>query len=194
MSLEHAILGFLNYAPMSGYDLKKAFDTSVRHFWPADQSQIYRTLKELTRRGWVTVEVIPQEDRPNRKVYHITDAGREELRRWLATPLPPEELRIPWLIQVFFAGQLHNDEIIALLEGHAAELRARLQQYDQVPRQAAPYAEAIQSPREVFFWTLTLDYGIRMTRAVLEWLEEKIHILRELNSDSEGGRHENSGD
>ena len=44
MSLDHAILGFLNYKPLSGYDLKKVFDSSVRHFWYADQSQIYRTL------------------------------------------------------------------------------------------------------------------------------------------------------
>ena len=48
MSLEYAILGFLNYLPLSGYDLKKMFDTSVQHFWPADQSQIYRTLARLT--------------------------------------------------------------------------------------------------------------------------------------------------
>ena len=48
MSLEFAILGFLNYHPYSGYDLKKIFDTSVSHFWPADQSQIYRTLSRLT--------------------------------------------------------------------------------------------------------------------------------------------------
>ena len=44
MSLDHAILGFLNYRRYSGYDLKKIFDKSVRHFWPADQSQIYLTL------------------------------------------------------------------------------------------------------------------------------------------------------
>ncbi len=50
MSLEYAILGFLNYHPYTGYDLKKIFDTSIRHFWPADQSQIYRTLARLTER------------------------------------------------------------------------------------------------------------------------------------------------
>ncbi len=116
MSLPHAILGFLNYAPMTGYDLKKAFDTSVRHFWPADQAQIYRTLKELMRQGWVTVEVVPQEDRPNRKVYHITEAGREELRRWLRTPTAPEDPRVPLLVKVFFAGGLADEEAAALLE------------------------------------------------------------------------------
>ena len=48
MSLEFAILGFLSYHPSTGYDLKKMFDVSIRHFWPADQSQIYRTLARLT--------------------------------------------------------------------------------------------------------------------------------------------------
>ncbi len=52
MSLEFAILGFLNYHPYTGYDLKKIFDSSIRHFWPADQSQIYRTLTRLTEQGF----------------------------------------------------------------------------------------------------------------------------------------------
>ena len=58
MSLEQAILGFLNYRPFSGYDLKKIFDTSVRHFWPADQSQIYRTLNRLAEKSLAEMEVI----------------------------------------------------------------------------------------------------------------------------------------
>ncbi len=163
---------------MTGYDLKKAFDASVRHFWPADQAQIYRTLKDLTRQGWVTMEVVPQEDRPNRKVYHITVAGREELRRWLRTPSGPEEPRIPLLVRVFFSGQLTDDEAVSLLEAYAAGLRARLEGYARIPQQAAHYAEAIQSPREVFFWMLTLDYGVRLTRAALEWAEEAINAIR----------------
>jgi len=58
MSLEFAILGFLNYQPYTGYDLKKIFDTSIRHFWPADQSQIYRTLARLTEQGLAEMEKI----------------------------------------------------------------------------------------------------------------------------------------
>ena len=69
MSLEHAILGFLNYRPFSGYDLKKIFDTSVRHFWPADQSQIYRTLSRLEENGFAEMEVVEQEDRPDQPGY-----------------------------------------------------------------------------------------------------------------------------
>jgi len=96
MSLEHAILGFLSSQPLSGYDLKKIFDTSVSHFWPADQSQIYRTLgrlvdngwARLVDNGWAEMEVVNQSDRPDRKVYGPTPAGRTELLRWLEAELP----------------------------------------------------------------------------------------------------------
>ena len=177
MSLEYAILGFLNYRPYSGYDLKKIFDTSVRHFWPADQSQIYRTLARLTEQGNVEMEKVPQEDRPDRKVYHITPAGRVELMSWLALPPPMGEPRSAALIQVFFAAQLTDEEILAKFEGSAAAMRSVLAQYDQIPAQLNPYQQEITSPREHFFWLLTLDNGIRNMRANLEWAESVIELI-----------------
>jgi DNA-binding PadR family transcriptional regulator len=178
MSLEYAILGFLNYHPYSGYDLKKVFDTSIRHFWPADQSQIYRTLSRLTENGWAEMEKVPQDDRPDRKVYTITDAGRAELHNWLMNPPPMAEPRSAPLIQVFFSGQLSNEEILLKFEGYAAIMRAILNQYEQVESQRDPFQQEIPSPREHFFWQLTLENGIRNTRANLQWAESVIERLK----------------
>src|SRR4030042_3369491 len=105
MSLDHAILGFLNYQPFSGYDLKKIFDNTVQHFWPADQSQIYRTLARLTEQGCIDMEKGEQTTRPDRKVYHITESGRRELSGWLMSPPQMEATRSTALVQVFFLGQ-----------------------------------------------------------------------------------------
>jgi DNA-binding PadR family transcriptional regulator len=178
MSLEHAILGFLNYLPFSGYDLKKAFDTSVRHFWPADQSQIYRTLGRLANKGWADLEFIEQADRPDRKVYHITAAGREELQRWLSDPLPVKEHRNANLVQVFFAGQMNDDEVLAIFEREAERVRYILEHYDQVPAEAQPYVDMVGSSREAFFWFLTLECGTYMFRAQLAWLESVIERIK----------------
>ena len=112
MSLKHAILGFLSYLPLSGYDLKKAFDHSVQHFWPANQSQIYRTLAELEQNGLVTMEVIEREERLDMKIYHVTETGRAELHTWLTTPQPERDEREPFLIQVYFGGQFCDDELL----------------------------------------------------------------------------------
>ena len=185
MSLEFAILGFLNYHPYSGYDLKKIFDSSVDHFWPADQSQIYRTLGRLTEERLVEMEKAPQQDRPDRKVYHITDAGRAELRSWLAGPAVLEQPRSAALVQVFFSAQLSDQETLAKFEGYAAELRMLLERYDRVPVQLEPHRAEIGSPREHFFWMLTLENGIRSIHANLDWAESVIERLKKGDVPSE---------
>jgi DNA-binding PadR family transcriptional regulator len=178
MSLEFAILGFLNYHPYTGYDLKKIFDGSVRHFWPADQSQIYRTLANLTERSLVQMEKVPQEDRPDRKVYHINDLGRNELRKWVAGPAPLDEPRSAPLIQVFFSGMLTDEEILQKFEGYAEIMRMILARYDQVPDQLGPFQQEITSPREHFFWLLTLENGLVSMRASLAWAESIIERIK----------------
>jgi DNA-binding PadR family transcriptional regulator len=178
MSLEHAILGFLNYQPYSGYDLKKIFDTSIQHFWQADQSQIYRVLNSLEESGYAQMEIIHQEDRPDRKVYHITDHGREELLNWVASPPPMSSPRSAPLIQVFFAGQMSDDQILAKFEQFAALMRAVLERYQDVPDLIGPFQAEIPSEREHFFWMLTLDSGIRNMRANLEWAENTIKRIQ----------------
>jgi len=178
MSLEYAILGFLNYSPLSGYDLKKVFDNSVRHFWPADQSQIYRTLARLAEQGYVEQEIVRGMDRPDRKEYHITPTGREALRAWLLTPLTSQDVRIAVLIQVFFAGQLSDEQIIALFARLAAEARASLAAYDEIAQPAEADAQAAGMQRERFFWGLTLEYGIMSARMDLAWFESVMARVR----------------
>ncbi|MBI9046973.1 MAG: PadR family transcriptional regulator [Anaerolineaceae bacterium] len=178
MSLEHAILGFLNYRPYTGYDLKKIFDTSVRHFWPADQSQIYRTLNRITDRGWAEAHRIEQEKRPDRKEYQITELGKEEFQTWLKIPLPFEENRSAPLIQVFFAGKLSDDEILDMLEHVAETIRSGLEAYDAIPKKIDQFESHMQSPREFYFWMMTLEIGNVAARANLEWLENKIELIR----------------
>lgn len=172
MSLKHAILGFLSIKPFTGYDLKKAFDNSVRHFWAADQSQIYRTLDQIIESGWAEVEVVEQATRPNRKVYHLTEPGRAELRRWLTSPLAHREDHEPFLVQLFFASTLPDAEVEALLEREAAAAREQLAVYEQISQQYPV------DSRPQAFAMLTLDYGLQSTQAHLDWVEAALAQLR----------------
>jgi DNA-binding PadR family transcriptional regulator len=177
MSLEHAILGFLNYEPMSGYDIKKIVDISVSHFWPAVQSQIYKTLARMENEGWLTVDTISQDPRPPRKVYHLTESGKNELFRWLNEPQPASEVRLAWLIQIFFGGRLQDTMVIALLEHQLNLQRKKLKGYSSIPEENQ---EAMQNdaPRERFFWMLTVDYGVAQAIAQVKWLEAAINTIR----------------
>jgi DNA-binding PadR family transcriptional regulator len=174
MSLKHAILGFLSFNPLTGYDLKKTFDQSVQHFWPAKQSQIYRTLANLNDEGLVEKEIIERENRLDMKVYHITDAGRDELHNWLSTPLPSQDFREAFLIQIYFGNKLSDEEFVALVENeiHAAEKIIAL--YDSIYKPHVEEIKTHENPRELFTKVLTLEFGVLYNRVLLNWLKSVV--------------------
>ncbi len=181
MPLNHAILGFLAFKAMSGYDLKKYFDQSVVHFWSATQSHIYKALDGLEEQGWVAVTLIAQEGKPNRKEYQITEAGHAELHHWLTTPLPLDSVRQAWLIQLFFAHTNTNEEIIALLEARMDAIRSRLKSYrEEVQAALDENAGRIGLARVHALWQITLDYGIDDYESELAWLEKMQARVRNL--------------
>jgi DNA-binding PadR family transcriptional regulator len=180
MPLSHAILGFLDYHPLSGYDLKKYFDQSIAHFWSATQSHIYKALEKLEKGGLVQSQLIVQEGRPNRKQYQITDAGSDELHRWLTSPLPLEQVREVWLIQVFFSHSSTNKEIVALLETRIQTIREVLAIYHTVAQTAIDQNAERVGDRARQLWQITLDHGIDYYEFELAWLEKTLQRVHDL--------------
>ena len=170
MSLKHAILGFLSFRPMTGYDLKKAFDHSVQFFWPANQSQIYRTLAELNDEGLVKLEIIAREERLDMKIYHLTAAGQAEFQRWLSTPLPHQDYREAFLIQVYFGGKIGDPEAILLLQHMIQDVESALAQLTAIYQIYIEKIEQVDARRDLFFNMLTLEYGISSNQTALNWL------------------------
>jgi len=190
VSLKHALLGFLNYGPHTGYELKKVFDISVAHFWSAELSQIYPTLKALEAEGLVEMKVEVQADRPNRKVYSITEDGRRELIDWLGTPAEPDQVREPLLVKLFFAAAGGKEHVLKVLRQRAEDLRRRLEGYRAGLELVNTYSEAARLEREEPFWRLTIEYGIAHTQANLEWIERSIRYLEEMEDSAFGSSPE----
>lgn len=180
MPLAHAILGFLAYRPMSGYDLKKHFDQSIAHFWSATQSHIYKALEDLEQAGLAESQRIPQEGRPNRKQYRITAAGDAELRRWVQTPLPLEIKREAWLIQIFFAHGITNAAIIDLFEQRIAAIRGYCAQLELAQAHIDETHAQLGVARLRDLWQLTLDYGAAYYAHEIAWLEQTRERIRSL--------------
>ena len=82
------------------------------------------------------------------------------------------------MIQVFFAAQLSDDEILAIFERTADLMRSGLAHYAQIPRNIEAYSEYTTSPREFFFWMLTLEVGINNLQSSLSFLENLINHIR----------------
>ncbi len=178
--LKYALLGFLNYIPMTGYQLKQTMDTSTTHFWHAKLSQIYGTLKALEAEGLITSVVEEQEARPDRRIYTITEAGQRALAEWLSEPLVETELvKSSLLLKLFFSARLDKEALIA-------ELRLQLNLHG---RQAETYRTesrtviesiAAQNPavqKDAAIWEATRRFGEMYEEMYARWLEETIAMI-----------------
>ena len=88
MDVKTVCLGMLTEGPASGYDLKKEFESTFSHFFAAGYGSIYPALSALSESGLVDCEEIPQEGKPDRKVYRITDKGQQFCSRLSRTLSP----------------------------------------------------------------------------------------------------------
>lgn len=165
MELRHAILGLLSIQPMSGYDLGRAFAGSVKHFWHADQSQIYRTIERLTTAEHIATEVIVQDGKPNRKVHTLTDSGRQELSDWLDSPLERQRVKLPFLARLFFIAEHGDDAAQRLLTEAIEQTSAELADFEDI--EVDPSQDLAG-----FLRAATLDYGKTMANAELQWLKQ----------------------
>jgi DNA-binding PadR family transcriptional regulator len=166
MVLSRLILGLLAITPMTGYDIKRYVDSTVRHFWAADKAQVYRALSALVREGYATVEVVRQETRPDRQEHHITEAGRAALHEWLASPLPAHTDRDPFLARTFFAGTLDRGQVLDLLARRRAQTEELLAALAVMHR-----ASGATTDRSAYLRNATLENGLAHARAELAWLD-----------------------
>jgi DNA-binding PadR family transcriptional regulator len=174
MTLEHAILGFLDREPMTGYDLKtRCFDNAVGHLWTADQAQVYRTLARLSEEGLVRSKAVAQRGKPDRRVYSITAKGRSELASWLRRPLDLAAVRDPLLLQLSLAGELNDAEILALLDAARESYQSRLDGLRALQAGRATSWHA-PDPRSEVLYDMTLAAAMSAARTAVDWLDDCI--------------------
>jgi PadR family transcriptional regulator AphA len=170
MALREVILTVLARGEMTGYEITKDFEAVYVHFWRASHQQVYRELARLDQDGGVTVKLVAQESRPDKKVYAITKRGLDELKRWILAPTDPPRPQYDLLVKLLgchvvdrpvFQRELQRISVRA--EEWVKELRAM--------RRECLRVRATWSEHDKILY-LTLRRGLLLGQAQLRWLGE----------------------
>ncbi len=173
----YALLGILNFGPMSGYDLKKFIEFSISNFWNESYAQIYPILKQLSQEGLATSHIEQQAGKPDRHVYTITEKGRHEFQRWLAEPVEMQVQRNELLLKLFFGGYVPVPTSIEHMRKMRETLLRNLERYEQI--EASIKEDFVGAPN-LPYWLITLSYGRHYTQGLLAWCEETLAVLEKL--------------
>ena len=176
---QYAILGLLSIRPSSGYDLKQTCDRVLRHFWTEGYGSIYPILKRLEVGGYARSWVEAQEGRPDRRVYEITEAGREVLNLWLSEPIEPPRIRNEMLLKLFLGPQGALSDLEANVRLYREQHEQKLAEYRALEEEVRTVHADSQFNR---YWLLSLDYGIRMCQAYVDWCDATEEELKKETS------------
>ncbi|MBO1334547.1 PadR family transcriptional regulator [Streptomyces sp. VRA16 Mangrove soil] len=179
MSLKYAVLASLLEGEASGYDLAKIFDVSVSNFWAATPQQLYRELERLAADGLIEARVVPQERRPNKRLFTLTAAGRADLVAFTAKEPRPTAVRDELMVKVQAADIGDTAAVRAHIEERMAWATGKLARYERVR------AHLLQGMSEERFLRegervgpyLTLLRGISLEEENLRWGRRALEIL-----------------
>lgn len=132
MSLRDAVLAALLEGESSGYDLAKEFDASVANFWMATPQQLYRELDRLAEQGLISARLVHQERRPNKRLFALTDAGRDAVREFTARAPKPSAIRDELLVKVQAADAGDAGAVRGFIAERLQWATAKLQRYERL--------------------------------------------------------------
>src|ERR1700683_221007 len=125
-----AVLSYLSQQPMHPYELGRSLrehgdDRSIKF----NHGSLYMVIGQLAKAGFITEQETSRAgQRPERTVYALTDAGRAELRDWLAQAVEQPQHEYPAFVAALsFIGALPPSQVLDLLRarlGHLAEQQA----------------------------------------------------------------------
>ena len=175
MDVKTLCLGLLSNGEACGYELKKTFESLFKHFFPAGYGSIYPALADLASTGLVECEEIPQSGKPDRKVYSITERGRESFQKSLKNTEPRHKLRSDFLAVVYFAELLDSKSVSTLLDNRIEAFEDAVDHIASIEIEMGSEASAGAK--------FVAGFGSVVAKAAAEYIEANRHLLTTNNND-----------
>jgi DNA-binding PadR family transcriptional regulator len=174
MDVRSILLGLLMHRSMTGYEMRKVFSISFAFFSDLSYGSIYPTLKKMERQGLITMELEIQDGAPNRKVYTITEAGRNVFLDALKAPVTLERSKNPFLMRLFFFAHVAPEEQRAIARDYLESIRALHRQLESARPEIEAHADRFQY--------LCFQFGLRLYSHLVQNVSEVIRALEGRNT------------
>jgi DNA-binding PadR family transcriptional regulator len=159
-----ALLGFFIEKPKYGYELYKHIskETSFFKIWRLKQSQFYGFLERLFTEGFLSQQMIAGEQYPDRKLFTITQAGTQQLEKWITTPVKRgREMRQEFIAKLFIAKNYFEGNIQLLVDNQLMLCTQWLEEQDEYLKD-----------EDDQFQILLIDYRKKQIQAMMAWLDQ----------------------
>ena len=178
MSLANAIMTALIDDELTGYELAQRFETSLGFFWHASHQQIYRELKALANKQYVSPRVVVQNGRPDKTVYQLTALGQQCLDDWVVRSAKPRPVKDELFIKLYNLSENNVDELREQVQIRRATAASNLLLYRRIRERR--YADSTTLSDRLKGVAMVLDAGIRDAEATIHWCDASLDMMADI--------------
>ena len=172
--IDMVILGLLSHENLSGYEIKKHIDGSIRFFWKGSFGNIYPALSDMEKAGQITKLPDTSSGKREKIIYHITESGKTALKDWLKEEQADNDLKYETLLKLYFGGA--EDPSISV---HNIELfEEKIKKDLMLLKLYRDNLEKVLSDKDHLNFYLTVTFGIDTYEAYLNWCTKAKTLLR----------------
>jgi DNA-binding PadR family transcriptional regulator len=175
--MEYVILGLLALRAMTVYEINKALERGVSLFYSASFGSINAAIGKMLEKGWISGEEKVENGR-NKKIFHLTPAGREAFQDWLNADIEAEKVKDPGLTRLYFMGFAPAQERIRILKNHIEKLCRTLDALNIIHQQSADIEAPLGLEDVRRFQRFTLDYGRAFYTFNITWYQNLLETLK----------------
>jgi PadR family transcriptional regulator, regulatory protein AphA len=176
---KYVILGVLSTESMSGYEIKQTVNHDLGFFWFESDGQIYPTLKFLLKNGLIILDAtVNNTSKRDKKIYSISETGKKELKEWLSKHEESFHVRNEFLLKIFYGYNSDNETNLSRIYNQKFRLKQKLDILESLKKNILAKKETYTLVKPEFFWLITIDYGIISIKALIEWCENTINLIK----------------
>ncbi|MCR5415163.1 MAG: PadR family transcriptional regulator [Pseudobutyrivibrio sp.] len=170
--LPYILLGLIENEPMTGYDLKKEFETEIGEFWSVKHSQIYLELKRLVANGDIESNTGYFGNKIEKTYYKITPQGTKSLEGWKYSY--EDQLAInkdEFVLKLYFIKDKKDPRLKELLNEQSHLHKKKLEHLNSRLKEVFPNKKIIDNNYGHY---LILNHAIKREMEYVSWLEDAI--------------------
>lgn len=168
MKSRQIVLGILMRSPQTGYDITQMFQTSFAFFFDSSSGMVYPVLRKLEKEGKVTKEVVPQDGKPDKNLYTITQKGKEEFTEYLSSPVERQIKKSDFLARLMFGDYMEPDQLREIIEDY---VRKEKEETELLSERLEKYINK-SSRKMTDTETLAYEYGVEANKFQVEFFEK----------------------
>ena len=176
--MENIILGLLLLKARTIYQLRKRINEGLDLMYSCSTGSIQAAIKKLLQNGHISVSEI-MEDGKLKKIYSITDSGKDYFNAWVNSPIDNGSAKNPELTKIYFMGFAENETRVRLIEKHISDLQKIHYELEKICNGGATVLSEMQNNDIFFYQFQTAKYGRDLMQFNIEWYSRLLKNIKE---------------